>query len=220
MMRPPAVCPVSCALIPPTTTHHAGDHHDLEFEDHDGCGDGNLIQVLLNCDLCQPLLSKNHPAHNFYQRSQLPIYINIYIQQYISSGHNCQSRLLYQEWSWANSRHHVEVTYLMIYILHISQVTIESKVSNKRNHPIFASGVSQRSLKGETPAQPTGGHCYLFSIQFSVIYSVWRFVILTLEYACLSVCVSVTKRPHLTHYPLLLRRWIEANTLSKGWIVC
>ena len=30
--------------------------------------------------------------------------------------------------------------------------------------------------------------------------------ILTLEYACLSVCVSVTKRPHLTHYP-------QANTL-------
>ena len=36
----------------------------------------------------------------------------------------------------------------------------------------------------------------------------------------LSVCVSVTKRPHLTHYPLLLRSWIAANTLSKGWIVC
>ena len=175
MMRPPAVCPVSCALIPPTTTHHAGDHHDLdvdgddlEVEDHDGCGDGNLIQVLLNCDLCQPLLSKNHPAHIFHQRSQLPIYINIYTQ-YISSGHNCQPRLLNQEWSWANSRHHVEVTYLIIYILHISQVTIESKDSDKKNHPIFASGVSQRSLKGETPAQPTGGNCYLHSIQLSVI---------------------------------------------------
>ena len=33
--------------------------------------------------------------------------------------------------------------------------------------------------------------------------------ILTLEYACLSVCVSVTKRPHLTHYP-------QANTLSTA----
>ena len=32
-------------------------------------------------------------------------------------------------------------------------------------------------------------------------------IILTLEYACLCVCVSVTKRPHLTHYP-------QANTLS------
>ena len=37
------------------------------------------------------------------------------------------------------------------------------------------------------------------------IHSSWP--ILTLEYACLSVCVSVTKRPHLTHYP-------QANTLS------
>ena len=38
-------------------------------------------KVLLNCDICQPLLSKNHPAHIFHQRSQLPIYdyISIYI---------------------------------------------------------------------------------------------------------------------------------------------
>ena len=58
---------------------------------------------------------------------------------------------------------------MIIYILHISQVTIESKDSDKKNHPIFASGVSQRSLKDETPAQPTGGNCYLYSNQFSVI---------------------------------------------------
>ena len=47
--------------------------------------------------------------------------------------------------------------------------------------------------------------------------------ILTLEYACLSVRPSVRVRDRktgLTHYPLLLRSWIAANTLSKGWIVC
>ena len=31
---------------------------------------------------------------------------------------------------------------------------------------------------------------------------------------------SVTEKSGLTHYPLLLRSWIAANTLSKGWIVC
>ena len=35
------------------------------------------------------------------------------------------------------------------------------------------------------------------------------------SYSCCSVTVN-----RLTHYPLLLRSWIAANTLSKGWIVC
>ena len=50
-----------------------------------------------------------------------------------------------------------------------------------------------------------------------------NYQILTLEYACLSVRPSVRVRDRkngLTHYPLLLRSWIAANTLSKGWIVC
>ena len=55
------------------------------------------------------------------------------------------------------------------------------------------------------------------------LYSIFRCdSILTprIRYSYCSCCYSVTEKSGLTHYPLLLRSWIAANTLSKGWIVC